>query len=166
MQASEAKIEIALLNANVIDVEKIDMITRLTNKGLPQEVITRIDSLWDKSMVIGGETIQIGKIITVKLWEFVEANPHMAVGAAVGVAVGYLISMLPFIGPILSPIATALGVIVGGVIGHRIDKKRKGENVSEGFIGFAEDLITSATEFFKLFVEILKALKEYFTNKK
>lgn len=162
MLPNEAKLELALLNARTYDIDRIDMITQLTNKGLSQEVVTRMDTLWDKTKFIAGETVQIGKIIIIKIWEFVEANPNMAIGMAVGAAIGALTNMIPFIGPFLAPITMALGAVIGGAAGHRIDKMNKGQKVSDGIIGIAEDIVSMAKEFFKLFAEILNALKEYF----
>jgi hypothetical protein len=164
MQVDEAKLEIALLNAEVAEVEKIDIITQFTNRGLPQEIITRIDYLWDHTKTIAGEVIHIGKIIVIKIWEFVEANPHMAIGVVVGAAVGSLINLIPFIGHLLAPIAMTIGAIYGGVIGHRIDKRKHGIEVTGGKSSLFEDLISMAKVFFQFFAEILNALKEYFSN--
>jgi len=166
MLPNDAKLELALLNARAHDVDRIDMITNLTNRGLAQEVITRINSLWDEIKNVAGETIQIGKIIIIKIWDFVEANPNMAIGIAVGAAIGALTSLIPFIGPFLAPITMALGAIIGGVAGHRLDKSNKGQTVKDGKMGIMEDIITLAKEFFKLFAEIFNALKEYFSEKK
>jgi outer membrane lipoprotein SlyB len=164
MMVNEAKLELALLNAKTYGIDRIDMITRFTNRGLAQEVVTRMDELWDKTKVIAGETIQIGKIIIIKIWEFIEANPNMAIGIAVGAAVGALAHMIPFIGSFLAPITMALGAVIGGVAGHRLDKMNKDQRVSYGLIGIAEDVVSIAKEFFRLFAEIFNALKEYFSD--
>jgi hypothetical protein len=163
MQTEEAKLEIGLLNAEVSDVSRIDLITRFTNKGLPQEALTRMDALWDKTKMIAGETIQIGKILLIKIWEFVKEHPNMSIGIVIGAAIGSLVQFVPFIGHLLLPISVALGAVAGGVIGHRLDKKEQGVAVTEGAIGVAEDLIGMAKEFFKFLIEIFNALRLYFS---
>lgn len=165
MDENTAKLELALLNANSVNIDKTDMITNFTNSGLPKEVIFRMDSLWNYTKIIAGETFEVGKIIIGKIWEFVQENPDMVIGVAVGATIGALVNLVPFLGPILAPISMSIGAVIGGVAGHRLDQKQKGLQVHDGIVGISEDIISIAKNFFKLFAEIFNALKKYFTEK-
>ena len=52
----DAQVEIFLLQADVSTMNEIDVVTRMTNAGLPQEVITRIRELWDVTREVAGQT--------------------------------------------------------------------------------------------------------------
>jgi hypothetical protein len=162
MSPARAKLQLALLNSSAAKLEKRDFIVRFTNAGLPQEIVTRLDDLWDKTKKVGGEVINIGRILIEKIWEFVAANPNMLIGMACGAAVGALANLIPFIGPFLAPTAMAIGAIVGGIWGFEQDRANRGEVIKKGPIGIAEDLVAMAKEFFKLFAGIMIALKDYF----
>lgn len=140
-------------------IDRIDAITQLTNSGLPQEIITRIDQLWEKTKIIGGQVIHIGKIIFVEILNFIKENPHLAVGVAIGAAVGALLSMIPFLGPILAPLAVAISILVGGISGYRLDQ---GQNSTDGVVGVTQELILIAKKFFELFADIFNALRMQF----
>ena len=164
MPVGTAQLKLGLLNAQTAQMNKLDLITRFTNKGLPQEIVTRLDWLWEETKVIAGQVIHLGKIILMKIWEWVERNPNMVIGMAIGAAIGALVSLIPFIGPFLAPIATALGLVIGGIAGHRVDKKMSGHVLGEGKMAIAEDVITMAKEFFRLLAAILLGFKEYFVG--
>lgn len=162
--AGTAQLKLGLLNAQAMQMNKLDLITRFTNKNLPQEIVTRLEWLWEETKVVAGEVIQIGKIILMKIWEWVERNPNMVIGMAIGGAIGALTSLVPFIGPLLAPIATALGIVIGGLAGTRMDAKMEGQIVGTGSIQLVEDVIRMAKEFFKLLAAIFLGLKEYFAS--
>ena len=153
---AEAKLKLSILNSNALDLDRVDTVVKLTNMGLPQEVITRIEDLWDKTKIVGGQVIHIGKVILAEIMEFIKENPHLAVGVALGAALGALISLIPFIGPLLAPLVTAVSVVVGGIAGLRLDR---GEEPSDDFIGVTQELILIAKKFFELFANIFNALQ-------
>jgi len=162
MSPTEAQLQLAVLNSQTDSVDRRDMIVRFVNKGLPQEVVVRLDLLWNQTKVIAGEVVQIGKILLMKIWEFVEANPNMVLGMAIGAAVGALVNLIPFIGPFLAPTAMAIGAVFGAWWGFKQDRTDRGEVVKGGPIGAAEGAMAMAQEFFKLFAGIFLALKDYF----
>ena len=162
MSPAKAKLQLALLNSASANLEKRDFIVRFTNEGLPQEIVLMLDELWDKTKIVGGEVINIGRILLAKIWEFVAANPNMLIGVACGAAVGALANLIPFVGPFLAPTAMAIGAVVGGIWGFQQDRANRGEVIKGGPIGIAENLVAMAKEFFKLFAGIMIALKDYF----
>ena len=157
---SEARLRLAILNSNASELDRIDVIAQLTNMGLPQEVITRIEDLWEKTKIIGGQVIHIGKIIIAEIMKFIKENPHLTIGVAIGAAVGALTNMIPFIGPLLAPLATAISMLIGGIAGYRIDQ---GKDLKGGVIGVTQDLIMIAKKFFELFASIFNALRSEFS---
>jgi hypothetical protein len=166
LPAGTAQLKLGLLNAQAAQMNKLDLITRFTNKGVPSEVVTRLERLWEQTKVVAGEVIQLGKILLMKIWEWVERNPNMLIGMAIGAAIGALTSLIPFIGPLISPIAITLGVVFGGAVGSVADKAARGGTVASthGGVVVAEGLINMAIEFFRLFAAIFLGLKEYFVG--
>jgi len=162
MNATLAQTDLMVLQAQTKGQQWLDAVVTFTNKGVPPEVITRLQELWEVTKTIGEQVFEIGKIIVIKLIDFIIANPSLAIGLALGAAIGSLTSMIPFIGPIIAPLATAIGAFFGAVAGHRLDKIAKGELDSFNSSNIFADAITIAKEFWKSIVEIFQALKEYF----
>ena len=158
---AEAKLKLSILNSNAIELDRVDTVTQLTNMGLPQEVITRIEELWEKTKIVGGQVIHIGKVILAEIMKFIKENPHLSVGLALGAALGALTGMIPFIGPLLAPLVAALTMVVGGIAGLRLDR---GEDPGDDFIGVTQELILIAKKFFELFANILNALQGEFSQ--
>lgn len=158
LTVDEAKFELALLNGDISEYSRIDAITDLTNIGVPQEIITRINPLWEKTTEIAGQVFNVGKIVVLQIIEFVKVNPNLAWGIALGTAIGLLMSSIPFIGQWLLPLSVAIGAIAG----HRIDRELSGEKIAEGLIELGKDVIGIARKFFQLLINIFTALKPYF----
>jgi len=161
MVKEKAELEMLVLNGEANRFDKLNIFTDFINKGLPQEIITRLDSLWNMTKTISGEIVNVGRIILVKIWEFVQENTNLTIGVAIGVAIGSLVSLVPFLGSFLAPIGMALGALIGGVTGERLDRIAKGEMVSEKS-GMIEGSIMVAKKFFKLLADIFNALKSEF----
>jgi len=164
MMLPQARLELALWQAEADMASSSDIYIRLTEKGLPSEVAIRLKELLDWARPIGGKMISIGKIIVIKLIEFIEKHPNLATGIALGAAVSSLIAAIPFLGPILAPIALPLGIAVGAIAGHRVDKAQGGKmNGGLGLIDIAQDVIEIARAFFQLFIETLTAISAEFS---
>jgi hypothetical protein len=164
MNANTAQMKLMALQSNTKDTNWIDAVVEFTNRGIPPEVVTRLQELWDVTKIIGGQVYEVGKILVMKIIEFILLNPKMVVGAVIGVAIGSLTNFIPFIGPMLAPLAIAVGLFFGAVAGHRLDKIAKGEMSGFHDTGILADLITMAQEFWRGIVEIFTALKEHFTK--
>ena len=101
---------------------------------------------------IEGETIHIGRIIFVKLFDFIQENPNVALGTIVGAVFIAFASWVP-LSELLSLMATF------GIGGHLYCVNKGGRELNSTL----EKVIAGAThttkEFFKLLSEIFKALK-------
>jgi len=165
MNEAQAQLKLLALESEVNNFDKLDMIVKLTNLGVPQEVITRMQDLFNFTKKIGRQTIHIGKIIIKKLIDFINENPNLTIGLAVGIGLavlaGMLTSMVPIVGGalsgIISSIVATITIPLGVLRGHRLDKVMKGEYVGDSIV---EDIITIAKKFWSLFVDILATLKD------
>jgi hypothetical protein len=155
MQKNEANFEVFVLQAETASFDKVDAMAYFSNKDLPLEIVTRLDYLWDKTVEVGGQVVNVGKILVVKLIKFITDNPSMAFGVAIGIGLGVLVGMIPFIGSFIAPIVTAIAATYGALRGHRLDKIMKGEYSGDSLM---EDAITIAKQFWALLADIFHAL--------
>lgn len=164
MTLPQVRLELALWQAEADMASSSDLYIRLTEMGLPSEVAIRLKELLEFVKPIGEKMVSIGKIIVLKLIEFIEKHPNLATGIALGAAVSSLIASIPFLGPILAPIALPLGIAVGAVTGHPVDKAQGSKMSGEsGFSSIAQDVIEIARAFFQLFIETLTAISAEFS---
>jgi hypothetical protein len=152
----QANLKITLWQVEADSMSSSDIYIWLNDSGLPPEVALRLHELMTFTKKAGQKVIAVGKILLIKIIEFVKAHPFLVVGAGIGAVVGSaitaLITSIPFIGPLLSPIAIALGITitaVGAVIGHRLDKT---------FPGVGQDIFEIAQEFFKLLADVFNTI--------
>jgi hypothetical protein len=165
MTLPQARLELALWQADADMSSSSDLYVRLTDMGLPPEVAIRLKALLEIVKPIGDKMFSIGKIIALKLIEFIEQHPNLATGIALGAAVSSLIASIPFVGPILAPIALTLGITVGAIAGHRVDMAQGGNmNRDLGLIAIAQDVIEIARAFFQLVIDTLMAVSAEFTQ--
>jgi hypothetical protein len=85
--------------------------------------------------------IEVGKIIVIKIIEFLKANPKLAASLAIGAAVYLLAHAIPFIGPLLAPLLAAAAAIY-----------------AFGTLSSLDDVIKMAKEFFALLVSVFNAV--------
>jgi ElaB/YqjD/DUF883 family membrane-anchored ribosome-binding protein len=151
---AQANLELAILNAESEAMSSSDFYAWLKDLGLPDEVAIRLKGVAEITAEVGRRVINVGKMILMKIIEFVKAHPNMAVGIAIGAAIGALVNTVPLIGPLLAPIATMLGVAVGALAGHRLDKAATGQSQNSGIVAIGQDVIEIATAFFKLLIDL------------
>lgn len=147
--------ELTLLNAEMSREQFDDFLVVGLNRGIPLEVITRLQSLWNFTKKVAGEVVVVGKIIVQKIIEFLKANPKLAIGLALGAAVGALIAGIPFLGPLLAPLATAISMIYGAAVGAAKDA---GADSSDTY----ESVLNLAARFFELLQGIRVSIKDYY----
>lgn len=156
MSLGQAKLKMTLWNAEAEATSSSDFYLWLQDMGLPQEVVTRLHQLISNTIKVGKKVVSIGKIVILKIIEFVKAHPFLVTGigisAVVASAIYSLIVSIPFLGQLLEPVARALGisiVVTGAVIGHTLDKQ---------FAGVGQNIVEVATEFFKLLTDVFSAI--------
>ncbi len=160
LKSAQANIDLAIWNSEAESVKSRDLYLWLRESGLPHEVAFQLKKLVYRTRIVADHIISIGKIILIKIIEFIKAHPNLTIGIALGAAIGALVNMIPFLGSFLSPIAMALGVSIGVVAGHQLDKLKKGQTANAGgnLITISQDLIEIAKEFFKLLIDIFNAV--------
>ena len=153
---AQANLDLTLLQVEADSMSSSDFYVWLSNSGLSSEIVSGLYELISYTKKVGKKTFNIGKIILLKIIEFVEAHPFLVtglgIGAVVGGAIATLVTSIPFVGPLLAPVATLLGItitVVGAVIGHNLDKKLP---------SVGKNVIEIAKTFFSLFADILNAL--------
>lgn len=152
MTPAQASMQLALLNSQTESLDKLDTFTKLVNLDIPQEIISRLEELWDKTKSVGGQIVHIGKLIANHLINFINENSHLSVGCALGVALSVLASSIPLIGALVGPILTLISTIYGALEGFRIDRSGK---VS----GLSQELIAMAKKFFELLINVFRTIK-------
>ncbi|MBD0263619.1 MAG: hypothetical protein ICV78_13110 [Tolypothrix sp. Co-bin9] len=157
---AQANLKMSLWQANADSMSSSDLYVWLNDSGLPTEVTIRLHELASYTKKSGNKVYAVGKIILIKIIEFVKAHPHLTVGVAVGASVGFLINQIPVIGQFLAPLAAALGIVIFGVAGHRVDKRSEGKEVHGGIMGFAEDIVEIVKAFFDLIVDVFNIILE------
>ena len=155
----QANLKMALWQVDADAMSSSDLYVWLNDTGLPHEVSIRLHELATYTKKAGNKVLLIGKILLIKIIEFVKAHPNLAIGAAVGVVVGILANSIPFVGPLLAPLATVLGIPIGAIAGHRLDQRAQGKEVSDdGIIGIAQDMIEIAKAFFQLLIDVFNTI--------
>ncbi len=153
---SQSLAQLSILNAEVGDVDFEDVLVRELIARWPPELVTRLEDLWSATREIAGEIVAVGKIIVLKILEFIRAHPKIAIGAAVGAIVGVLTSAIPFIGSLIAPLATTVSVLYGAAIGAAMEKGDHSLSPISGGIALVE-------AFFELFIAIFRGIGEYWT---
>lgn len=166
LKLANSKLEISLLQAAADSLTSNEIYVWLLDSGLPPQITTKLHELVTYTKKTGNKVFAVGKIILMKIIEFVKAHPHLVAGIGIGLTVGLavqtLVSSIPFIGAVLAPVAGALtsslGIVILGIAGHRLDKRSQGKQVSESFIGVAEDIIEITKDFFAFIADIFNTI--------
>jgi len=152
----QANLNLALWQAEADSMNSSELYAWLVDSDLPHDVAIRLHELISVTKKVSNKVFAIGKIVIIKIIDFVKAHPFLVIGAGIGAAIGAavatLITSVPFIGQLLAPVAMALGITitaVGAVVGHRLDKS---------FKGVGEDIFEIAKEFFKLVTDVFNEI--------
>ena len=141
LDSEQAMLELSLLNAETSGQSFDDVVLESLRGGIPPEVLTRMQELWERTKEIGGEVIEVGKIIVMKIIEFLKAHPQLMASLAIGAAAFLLTQAIPFIGPLLAPLVAIITTFY-----------------AFGTISTFEESTELAKQFFKLLVEIFNAV--------
>ncbi len=164
MTRAQASLELALWQADAEAMNSSDFYIWLRESGLPAEVAIRMKELISLTAKIGAKIVQLGKILLIKIIEFIKAHKHVAIGIALGAAISSLVAAIPVFGPFLMPIALPLGIVIGAVAGHRADKSTSGSAYNDsGLVSIAQDAIEIAYDFFAAFIATVRAVADEMT---
>lgn len=158
---AQASLELAIWQADAEAMSSSDLYIWLRESGLPSEVAIRMKELINVTARIGAKTVQLGRVLLVKIIEFIKKHKNLAIGVALGAAISSLVSAIPFFGPLLTPIVLPLGIVIGAIAGHRVDKATIGVvNGDSTVISVAQDAIEIAREFFEAFIATIRAMAD------
>ncbi|WP_198805757.1 hypothetical protein [Leptolyngbya sp. BL0902] len=156
LSTAQANLKLAIWNAEANSVTSSELYVQIQELGLPEEVVSRLHELVSFTQRVAGKVCSIGKIVLLKILDFVKAHPFLiagaGIGAVIGAAIAGLITSIPFLGQILAPVAAILGITiaaVGAVVGHRLDKQ---------FQGVGEDIVEIAQQFFSLLANVMNMI--------
>ena len=152
MPEAVAKFHLIGLQTEVSSMTDMEMVLFFTNKGVPQEIITRLQSLWNETKKITGKVFNVGKIIISKIIEFIQENPNLLIGIAIAVSITIIVSMTPFLGIILAPLVSVNKLALQG------SKKDTGKSDEISHI------LEMAKRFWKLISDIFLAVKKYWSE--
>ena len=154
-KSQEALLELTLADAEAASAKFDDLLVEGINRGIPVEIMTRLSELWDQTRVVAGHLVNIGKVIVLRIFEFLKANPNLGVGAALGAAVGlFAASAIPFLGVLITPLAVVIGALYGaGIAAAR----------AEGINSTAplDAALALAQAFFQMLLLVLDGVSEY-----
>ena len=122
ISSDHAMLEMTLLSAETTDTSFEDVVVESVSKGIPLEILTRLKDLWEKKQVIGDEIIYVGKIVVLKIVEFLKSHPKLTASLAISAAVYYLSHAIPYLGPVLAPVLAAIAGLASLVLTSSFDE--------------------------------------------
>ncbi len=120
---------------------------------LPAELLTRLKPIWTACRRIGTEVIEVGKIVLVKVLEFLRAHPAIQWGLLLGAAVSLLVAAIPFLGAVLAPLISFVGPFSGMALGASVDAGELPTDLLGGMYRLAQ-------RFFGLMLDVFVTLRE------
>ncbi len=152
-----ALFELRLDEAVAINTPREEIFTKLISWGVPEEFVFRFGNLWDQTCRIGRRILHIGKLVVLRIVEFVEAHPGLSIGVLLGAAIGALAGSIPLIGALLAPLAKVVMTTFGALLGNECDSTigTQPGGPAKRFSGTIGNLIDIARSFFHLFIQII-----------
>jgi len=179
LNPSQARLKLAILNKQAEAKNSWEFYSEMRTLELPDEIIEILQKVLKVTSKVAGTVISIGKIIVIKLIEYVAKHPLQVAGLAVGLGATYalgvalsglfaLVPTLPHwmgVGPLLTKLAMIipnlckivfvpamiLSPLVGCVAGEIFDKK---------YPEVSESLQKIARDFFDFFAQIMNSIRD------
>ena len=115
---AQSKLKLMLWEKEVEEYSSTDFYLMLQNMNLPESVVTHLHDLSFSKASIGKTIISIGKVILLKIINFVKEHHRSALGTSIKsvlrAAVCYLVGQIPVIGQFLKPVVVALDIALFG----------------------------------------------------
>lgn len=179
LTSSQARLKLTILNKQAEAKKNWELYSEMRALGLPDEIIAILQKIVKATSKVAGTVVSIGKIIVIKLLEYVAKHPLQVAGLAVGLGATYalgvalsglfaLVPTLPHwwgIGSLLTRLAMIipnlcktiffpamiLSPVVGCVAGETFDKK---------YPEVRESLQQIAKDFFEFFAETINSIRD------
>jgi hypothetical protein len=167
MSAARGHIELVLLSSRTEEMDKDVQFLRLTNRGLPRELVSRLDDLWDMTRACGGYVIRVGRIIVVKVFEFVDLHSEANVGMSISAAVRAFSEMVPILGPTLEPVTAVVAAHRFGGCFDGTDYEEKLYQSARGFIKLTAQVFNVNGHFFQVLDDVdpdFESFEQYTVN--
>jgi hypothetical protein len=154
---AQAELELALMQADADAMTSGDLYIWLRECGLSPEIAIRLKELVQVTRSIGNKVFSIGKMIVMKLRDFIAQHKGLAIGVLLAAAISSLVAAIPLLGTLLAPLAFPLGVVFA-VSGHQNDKLAAGGSAATGLLELPTSLIEIARAFFDLFIDTVQII--------
>ena len=162
---AQAELELALMQAESDSMASSDLYLWLRECGLSPEIAVRLKELVNVTQRIGNKVVSIGKLIVMKLRDFITAHKNLAIGTVLGAAIASLVTATPLLGSILAPLGALLGLMIA-VTGHQRDKHPDGNGRGVSLEELPQNLIEMARTYFDLFIETFQIIMAEFASAK
>lgn len=162
---AQAELELALMQAESDSMASSDLYIWLRECGLSPEIAVRLKELVNVTQRIGNKVVSIGKLIVMKLREFITAHKGLAVGSLMGAAIASLVAAIPLLGSILAPLGALLGLTIA-VSGHQSDKQPTNSWSGVSLLALPQSLMEIARTYLDLFIETLQVAMAELTSVK
>lgn len=150
-----ALFELTLVNAEASSTKFEDILVEGIKAGIPAEIMTRLEEFWDQVKIVAGHVVCVGKVVLLKIFEFIKANPQLSVGLAFGAAVGFVASSaIPILGAAIAPLATLAGALYGAGVAQAREQGDHSGSIPGAAIALAQ-------AFLRMLVSILDGVTQY-----
>lgn len=181
LSPSQARLKLTILNKQAEAKNSYEFYSEMKELGLPDEVIELLERILRVTSKVAGKTISVGKIIVIKLLEYVAQHPLQVAGLAVGLGSTYALGVAlhgifalvpalakwPLIGGPLSKIALLIAslcktVFVPFMVVLPVVGVTAGEMTDKKYPEISESLHKVVINFFELFGQIIDSIKDEF----
>jgi hypothetical protein len=94
LSTAQANLKLAIWNVEAESVKSGDLYIELQTLGLPEEVVSRLHQILTYTKKVASKVFSVGKIVLLKIIEFVKAHPFRVIGFGIGAVVGSAIASL------------------------------------------------------------------------
>jgi hypothetical protein len=142
------------MNAEASEAKFDDLVIDALDRGIPAELVTRLQDIWDTAKIIAGEVIAIGRIVVNQIFDFLKRNPKLSIGLAVGASVAVLVGGIPIFGSLLQPLSSWVATTYGAGVGAAMEQ---GDYSGSPFTAAIE----LASKFYELLILVFRSVVAY-----
>jgi uncharacterized membrane protein YebE (DUF533 family) len=148
MSEAEALEELLLLDSRVLGTSNEYYLDRFRRRDIVHsDVLAQFSKLLTETRVCAGRVIQLGRILTNEILDFIEREPDLPSGPQLSVSLQVLIEFVPFLAPHLATIITEVG--------------HQGYTDTLAATAFMDDLSRKGRIFFRRFADILNLNRDF-----